>query len=95
MVLITRFGVRTCLGWWTRVSVAGRTVVLTDTSDELEPKLVVAEEASVEEARRLLVVIEDRIRLRARRFDCRSWNARGGVDPSSPEGWSAGERNEA
>lgn len=95
MLLVTRTGVRTCLSWWTRISVVGRAIVLMDASDEPEPKLIVAEEASVEEAMRLLVVIEDRIRLRARRFDTRSWNGDAGVNTSSPAVGSAGERDEA
>ena len=94
MLLVTRFGLRTSLSWWTRVSVVGRAIVLMDASGEPEPQLVVAEEASVEEAMRLLVVIEDRIRLRARRFDTRSWNGNDGVN-TSPGVGSAGERDEA
>jgi len=95
MLLVTRTGVRARLSWWTRMSVVGKAIVLMDASDAPGPTLVVAEEASVEEARRLLVVIEDRIRLRARRFDTRSWNGDAGVNTSSTGVGIAGERNEA
>ena len=100
MVLVTGTGVRTYLGWWTRMSVLGRAIVLVGAGDESDAELVVAEEASaeeasVEEAMRLLDVIEDRIRLRARRFDIRSWNGQAGIDTSSPGVGSVGERHEA
>ncbi len=92
MVLVTGTGLRTYLGWWTRMSVLGRAIVLVGAGDESDAELVVAEEASVEEAMSLLDVIEDRIRLRARRFDTRSWNGDAGVNTSSPGVGSAGER---
>jgi hypothetical protein len=95
MLLVTRTGVRTCLSWWTRMSVVGRAIVLMGAGSEPEPTLVVAEEASVEETMRLLVVIEDRIRLRAHRFDTRSWNGDARVNTSSVGVGSAGERDEA
>lgn len=95
MLLVTRTGVGTCLSWWTRMSVVGKTIVLRGASDVPGPGLVVTEEASAEEARGLLVVIEDRARLRARRFDTRSWNGDAGVDTRSTRVGRAGERGEA
>jgi hypothetical protein len=95
MLLVTRTGVGTCLSWWTRMSVVGKTIVLMDASDVPGPTLVVTEEASVEEARRLLVVIEDRARLRARRFDTRSWNGDAGVNNRSTRVGRSEERDEA
>jgi hypothetical protein len=77
------------------MSVVDKAVVLMDAGVEPEPKLVVAEEASAEEAMRLLDVIEDRFPLRARRFDTRSWNRDAGANTSSPGVDSAGERDEA
>jgi hypothetical protein len=93
MLLVTRSGLST-LGRWTR-SVVGRAIVLVSAGEEPDAELVVAEEESVEELLRLLVVIEDRIRLRARRFDIRSWIGDAPDNTSSTGVGRAVEREEA
>jgi hypothetical protein len=73
----------------------GRPIVLVGVGDEPSSELDVAEQASVEEALKLLVVIEDRSRLRARRFAICSWNEDGPDNTSSTGIARDGEREEA
>jgi hypothetical protein len=70
MVIITESGTATSLGWWASLRVEGKSVVVT-TSSETDSLLVVAAFPSEAEAKAMFTAINQRISLKARRFDAR------------------------
>ncbi len=73
MVIITESGTATSLAWWASLRVEGKSVVVA-TSPESNSSLVVAALPSEAEAKAMFTAINQRMLLKARRFDAREWS---------------------